>query len=104
MALLNGLSLDFLTDQQFDRSEDWVRAKALARECLPYLRRFQPTDEGLEEGRDFLIASFAFIVKMSSKDLDENSIPNFDAQEQGAWFTRNIVGDYFRSTAELDFG
>nr|MDJ0614154.1 hypothetical protein [Rhizobiaceae bacterium] len=104
LALLNGLSLGFLTEQQLAKSEDWQRAKALARECLPYLRLFQPADRGLEEGRDLLIASFTFIAAMSSNDVDEHSIPIFDTRAQGAWFMTNVVGDYFRSTAKLDFG
>jgi len=41
---------------------------------------------------------------MSVRDLDEDGFPNFATQAQGAWFTKNIVGDYFRSTAKLDFG
>jgi hypothetical protein len=104
LAMLNGLSLDFLTEQQVVGSELWQHAKALAFESLPYLRLFQPADSGLEEGRDFLIASLTFIAEMSSRDLDEHSIPMFATQAQGAWFTRSVVGDYFRSTAKLDFG
>gem|GEM_PF-6865908 len=102
--MLNGLSLDFLTDQQFGGSEIWRQMKAQAQESLPYLRRFEPADESLEEGRDLLLASFTFIAEMSVRDLDEDGFPNFATQAQGAWFTKNIVGDYFRSTAKLDFG
>jgi hypothetical protein len=104
LGLLNGLSLDFLTVQQVVGSEQWRHAKALARESLPYLRSFQPTDAGLEEGRDFLIDSFTFITELSQKDLDDDGTPMFATQAQSAWFTRSVVGDYFRSTAELDFG
>lgn len=104
LALLNGLSLNFLTEQQFVGSQEWQNAKALAQESLPYLRQFQPADVGLEEGRDLLLASFTFIAEISPKDLDQDSIPVFATQAQGTWFTRNVVGDYFRSTAELDFG
>lgn len=104
LALLNGLSLNFLTEQQVAGSKEWQQIQVLARKSLPYLRLFRPADELLEEGRDLLIASFTFIAKMSPNDLDENSIPMFPTQAQGAWFTMNVVGDYFRSTAKLDFG
>ncbi len=102
--MLNGLSLDFLTEQQLVGSEEWQHAQALASESLPYLRQFQPADEGLEEGLDLLLASFTFIAEMSPKDLDEDSMPMFATQAQGTWFTRNVLGNYYRSTAELDFG
>lgn len=104
LALLNGLSLNFLNEQQLVGSDEWEQSQLLARKSLPYLRLFRPSEERLKVGRDLLLASFTFIAEMSADDLNENSMANFSAQTQGAWFTMNVVGDYFRSTAKLDFG
>ena len=104
MALMNGAALCFLTEQQSVESALWLRTKAWAREAMPYLRHFQPSDEILEEGRTQLLDALGFIADMSEEDLDEHGIPAFDTTSQGVWFTTNIVGDYFRTTAQLDFG
>ena len=104
LALLNGLSLDFLTQQQSVGSHDWQKIKALAPETLQFLKLYQPSDSGIEAGREFLLASYTFIVEVSSEDVDEDGNLGFPTQAQGAWFTRNIVGEYYRSTATLDFG
>lgn len=105
LAVLNGLSLDFLGEQQFDGSDEWRQMKAIAQESLPYLKKYRPSEDRLEPGRDYLLEAFGFITEMSSNHLDEDGYANCrPLVEQGAWFTRNIVGDYFRSTAKLDFG
>jgi hypothetical protein len=104
LALLNGLSLDFLTEQQVAGSKNWERVKVLASEVLEYLELFQPSDGILEAGRKYLLDSFTFIAEMSAKHLDEDGFPNFSSVAQGAWFTKNVVGDYFHTTAQLDFG
>jgi hypothetical protein len=104
LALLNGMSLDFLTDQLVGDSDFWLQRKAMAHSALPYLKHYEPSDELLIQGREFLIKVFEFIEKMTPQDLDDEGMLGFDARPQGPWFTRNIVGDYFRSTAQLDFG
>ena len=104
LALLNGLSIDFLDDQMVVGSVVWDKAKSLAHDSLPYLKQYEPSDEVLEAGREFLINTFKFIAEMSAQDLDEDGMPNIYLNSQGSWFTKNVVGDYFRSTAYLDFG
>lgn len=104
LALLNGLSLDILNEQLWPGSNLWDKSKGIAESCLPYLKSYQPKEPLLNEGKQMLIEAMSFISAMSADELDENGYPKFVTTDQGGWFTKNIIGDYFRATAQLDFG
>lgn len=104
LGLLNGMSLDVLNEQLWDGSGLWEKGKNLASTSLPYLQAYKPTEPILEEGRKMLIASLKFISEMNADDLDGDGYPKLTTRNQGAWFTKNIVGEYYRATACLDFG
>ncbi|WP_108816577.1 hypothetical protein [Loktanella sp. Alg231-35] len=104
LALLNGLALDFLNEQLWEDSGLWKKGKDIANASLPYLEAYRPKEPILEDGRELLIGSFRFIAAMDANDLDRDGYPKFAVRDQGAWFTRHIIGDYYRTTAALDFG
>ncbi|MDO6589701.1 hypothetical protein DS901_07935 [Loktanella sp. D2R18] len=104
LALLNGLALDVLGEQLHEGSGPWLKGKDIAQSSLPYLQTYTPTEAILKDGQEMLIDSFSFIAQMNSSDLDWDGYPKFIANDQGLWFTRNIIGDYYRKTAALDFG
>ena len=51
-----------------------------------------------------LIDAISFISAMTADDLDGDGYPNFKTAKQGTWFTKNIIGEYYKATAKLDFG
>lgn len=104
LALLNAMVLDFLSDQVFEGSETWNQAKEAAQFSLQYLIQYKPTEPILEIGKNFLIASCKFIDEATGQDISETGEALFAIKDQGAWFTKHIVGDYFKTTARLDFG
>ena len=104
LALLNGMLLDVLTEPLWEGRDLWDMGKDLAQSSLPYLKSYKPNESNLETGREFLINAMEFTSQMSADDLDINGEVNFPVRTQAAWFTKNIIGDYFRSTAMLDFG
>ena len=104
LALLNGLALDILNEQLWVGSGLWEKGKDIAHSSLPYLDAYQPTELILKDGRNMLIASYRYIAAMDEHDLDRDGYATFAARDQAAWFTRNVVGEYYRKTASLDFG
>lgn len=103
LAVLNGLCLDTLNEQLWSGSGLWDKGKSTTKSSLPYLKAYQPTEPLLDVGKHMLIDAMNFIADMSADELDGDGYPKFTAADQGAWFTKNIVGEYYRATAQLDF-